>query len=96
MSDLAINPGVEIRDSERELEKFRWRLGLLGIFVLSMFSLLFLRFFYLQIFQHGHYSTLAEANRISVQPIAPHRGIIVDREGDTMAWMCADFKIRFG
>ena len=81
MSDLAINPGVEIRDSERELEKFRRRLTLLGIFVLSMFALLFLRFFYLQIFQHGHYSTLAEANRISVQPIPPHRGIIVDRNG---------------
>ena len=81
MSDLAINPGVEIRDSERELEKFRRRLTLLGIFVLLMFALLFLRFFYLQILQHGHYSTLAEANRISVLPIAPHRGIIVDRNG---------------
>ncbi len=81
MSDLAINPGVEIRDSERELEKFRRRLTLLGVFVLSMFALLFLRFFYLQIIQHGHYSTLAEANRISVQPIPPHRGIIVDRNG---------------
>ncbi len=81
MSDLAINPGVEIRDSERELDKFRRRLTLLGIFVLAMFALLFLRFFYLQIFQHGHYSTLAEANRISVQPIPPHRGIIVDRNG---------------
>lgn len=85
MSDLAINPGVEIRDSERELEKFRWRLTLLGIFVLSMFSLLFLRFFYLQVVQHGHYSTLAEANRISVLPIAPHRGIIVDRNGVMLA-----------
>ena len=81
MSDLAINPGVEIRDSERELEKFRRRLGMLGVFVIVLFSLLFLRFFYLQIFQHGHYSTLAEANRISVQPIPPHRGIIVDRNG---------------
>ena len=81
MSDLTINPGVEIRDSERELEKFRRRLTLLGIFVLLMFALLFLRFFYLQILQHGHYSTLAEANRISVLPIAPHRGIIVDRNG---------------
>ncbi len=81
MSDLSINPGVEIRDSERELEKFRWRLGLLGVFVFLMFSLLFLRFFYLQVFQHNHYRTLAEANRISVLPIAPHRGIIVDRNG---------------
>ena len=85
MSDLSINPGIEIRDSERELDRFRQRLGLLGVFVLTLFSLLFLRFLYLQLYQHGHYSTLAEANRISVLPIAPHRGIIVDRNGVMLA-----------
>jgi len=85
VSDLSINPGIEIRDSERELDRFRQRLGLLGVFVLTLFSLLFLRFLYLQLYQHGHYSTLAEANRISVLPIAPHRGIIVDRNGVMLA-----------
>ncbi len=85
MSELSINPGIEIRDSERELQRFRGRLGILGIFVLSLFGLLFLRFFYLQVIQHSHYSTLAEANRISVLPIAPHRGIIVDRNGIQLA-----------
>ncbi len=85
MSDLSINPGIEIRDSERELQRFRRRLVLLGIFVLALFGLLFLRFFYLQVVQHGHYSTLAEANRISVLPIAPHRGVIVDRNGVLLA-----------
>ena len=85
VSELSINPGIEIRDSERELQRFRGRLAMLGIFVLSLFGLLFLRFFYLQVIQHGHYSTLAEANRISVQPIAPHRGIIVDRNGIQLA-----------
>ncbi|MBM3372419.1 MAG: penicillin-binding protein 2 [Betaproteobacteria bacterium] len=76
---------MEIRDSERELQRFRGRLGLLGIFVMLLFGILFLRFFYLQVVQHGHYSTLAEANRISVLPIAPHRGIIVDRNGVELA-----------
>ncbi len=85
MSELSINPGIEIRDSERELDRFRRRLAILGVFVLGLFSLLFLRFFYLQIVQHSHYSTLAEANRISVLPIAPHRGIIVDRNGVMLA-----------
>ncbi len=85
MSELSINPGIEIRDSERELDRFRQRLAILGIFVLTMFGLLFLRFFYLQVIQHGHYSTLAEANRISILPIAPHRGIIVDRNGIQLA-----------
>ncbi len=85
MSELSINPGIEIRDSERELDRFRQRLALLGIFVLSLFSLLFLRFVYLQVIQHSHYSTLSDANRISVLPIAPHRGIIVDRNGVMLA-----------
>lgn len=85
MSELSINPGIEIRDSERELDRFRQRLAILGFFVLTMFGLLFLRFFYLQVIQHGHYSTLAEANRISILPIAPHRGIIVDRNGIQLA-----------
>lgn len=85
MSELSINPGIEIRDSERELQRFRGRLAMLGIFVLVLFGLLFVRFFYLQVIQHGHYSTLAEANRISVLPIAPHRGIIVDRNGVMLA-----------
>ena len=85
MSELSINPGIEIRDSERELQRYRRRLALLGILALFLFGLLFLRFFYLQVVQHGHYSTLAEANRISVLPIAPHRGIIVDRNGIELA-----------
>ncbi|MDP1672800.1 MAG: penicillin-binding protein 2 [Burkholderiales bacterium] len=85
MSELSINPGIEIRDSERELQRFRWRLVLLGGFVLLLFGLLFLRFFYLQVVQHGHYSTLAEANRISVLPVAPHRGVIFDRNGVLLA-----------
>jgi penicillin-binding protein 2 len=85
VSELSINPGIEIRDSERELDRFRQRLGILGIFVLTLFGLLFMRFFYLQVIQHGHYSTLAEANRISILPIAPHRGIIVDRNGIQLA-----------
>jgi penicillin-binding protein 2 len=50
-----------------------------------MFFVLFLRFFWLQVIQHEHYSTLAEANRISIAPIVPNRGIIVDRNGVVLA-----------
>ena len=34
---------------------------------------------------HDHYHTLAEANRISILPIVPNRGIIVDRNGVVLA-----------
>ena len=85
MSELNINPGVEMRDAEGELHHFRVRLGIASTFVLVMFVVLFGRFFYLQLVMHEHYHTLAEANRISILPIVPNRGIIVDRNGVVLA-----------
>ncbi len=85
MSELTINPGVELRNSRLEIYHFRLRLAIASGFVLCMFFLLFVRFFYLQVVQHDHYSTLAEANRISIVPIVPNRGIIVDRNGVLLA-----------
>ena len=85
MSELNINPGVEIRNSRLELHQFQLRLAVASGFVLLMFAVLFARFFYLQVVQHEHYHTLAEANRISIVPIAPNRGIIVDRNGVLLA-----------
>jgi penicillin-binding protein 2 len=43
------------------------------------------RFFYLQVWMHQHYDTLAEANRIAIAPVPPNRGIIVDRSGVVLA-----------
>ena len=85
MGDLRINQGVEIRNARAEIQQFRFRLAIGGVFTLVMFALLFVRFFYLQIVQHDHYHTLAEANRISIVPIVPNRGIIVDRNGVVLA-----------
>jgi penicillin-binding protein 2 len=85
MSELLINPGVEMRDAQQELHQFRLRLAIASMFVLIMFGLLFVRFMYLQVVMHDHYHTLAEANRISILPIVPNRGIIVDRNGVVLA-----------
>ena len=85
MSELYINPGIELRNSQREIHHFRTRLAVASGFVLFMFFVLFVRFFWLQVVQHEHYSTLAEANRISIAPIVPNRGIIVDRNGVVLA-----------
>src|SRR6188474_2163908 len=85
MSELRITAGVEMRDAELELHHFRVRLGIASTFVLVMFALLFARFCYLQLVMHDHYHTLAEANRISILPIVPNRGIIVDRNGIVLA-----------
>jgi len=83
--DLSINPGVELRNAQLELQQFRSRLAIAAAFVLIMFLLLACRFFYLQVVKHGELYTLAEANRISIVPVLPNRGIIVDRNGVALA-----------
>lgn len=85
MSELAINSGVEFRNAQLEIEQFRKRLAVMAGFVLLLFTLLLLRFFYLQSVMHAHYDTLAEANRISIVPVAPNRGLIIDRNGVVLA-----------
>jgi penicillin-binding protein 2 len=85
MSELSINPGVEMRNAQLELHHFRVRLAIASAFVLVLFVLLAGRFFYLQVVKHGELYTLAEANRISIVPVVPNRGIIVDRSGVVLA-----------
>ena len=75
----------ELRDHQRDLYYFRLRLTIAGSTLLFLFLLLLTRFTYLQIFQHEHYQTLAEQNRISIVPIAPNRGLILDRNGVPLA-----------
>ncbi|MGH8648067.1 MAG: penicillin-binding protein 2, partial [Burkholderiales bacterium] len=84
-SELSINPGIELRNAQLELHHFQVRLALaVGLVVLAFF-LLAGRFFYLQVIKHGELYTLAEANRISIVPVSPNRGVIVDRNGVVLA-----------
>ncbi|MFN3398404.1 MAG: penicillin-binding protein 2, partial [Sulfurimicrobium sp.] len=77
--------GAEIRNHQRERHHFRLRLALSAAFVLFAFFLLGVRLFYLQVMQHEHYQTLAENNRITIVPIVPNRGLILDRNGVPLA-----------
>ncbi len=77
--------GVEMRDLGRELERFHWRLAVCAGGVLFLFFVLLLRFFWLQVMQHDYYLTLAEANRISIVPVVPNRGLMIDRNGVVLA-----------
>jgi penicillin-binding protein 2 len=76
---------AELKNSQHEQYYFRLRLGFTAFVVLGLFSLLAFRFSYLQIKQHAHYQTLAENNRISLVPIVPNRGLILDKNGVVMA-----------
>jgi penicillin-binding protein 2 len=77
--------GPELRDPQRELLYFRRRLMIAGAVVIVAFGGLLGRFVYLQLFQHRHYQTLAESNRIAIVPIVPNRGVMTDRNGIVLA-----------
>ncbi|MDO8315295.1 MAG: penicillin-binding protein 2 [Rugosibacter sp.] len=76
---------MKITHDDDALGKFHSRLAVAGGFVLLCFVLLVLRFAWLQIIQYGYYQTRAEDNRISLVPIAPSRGLIVDRNNLQLA-----------
>jgi penicillin-binding protein 2 len=76
---------AEFRDLEGDLRRFQFRLGVAGAVVVGAFALLGLRFVYLQLVQHDYYRTKAEDNRISVVPLVPNRGLILDRNGVVLA-----------
>lgn len=75
----------EITNTERELHYFRLRLTALGVLVFICFALLLARFVWLQVIKHADYATKAEENRISLVPLAPNRGLILDRNGVVLA-----------
>src|SRR5437660_3065816 len=77
--------GSDFSTAEHDRFYFRRRLGVAGFVVLIAFGGLFARFFYLQVFQHAHYQTLAETNRIAIVPIVPNRGVVTDRNGIVLA-----------
>ncbi|HEX4781503.1 MAG TPA: penicillin-binding protein 2 [Usitatibacter sp.] len=77
--------GQALRDQQRELTVYRNRLLLAGFFILVAFCILLGRLTWLQVVQREYYHTLAEANRISVVPVVPNRGLILDRNGEVLA-----------
>ena len=76
---------TELKNTERELSRFRLRLVAAAAFVLIAFGLLGTRLAYLQIYRHEELATQAENNRIAIVPIAPNRGLILDRNGVVLA-----------
>lgn len=76
---------TEFKNTERELHHFRLRLSVVGVFVFICFGLLLARFLWLQVYKYNDYAAQAEGNRISVVPVVPNRGLILDRNGVVLA-----------
>lgn len=76
---------MEFKNTERELHFFRVRLSVAALMVFICFGLLLARFVWLQVYKHDAYASLAEDNRISIVPVVPNRGLILDRNGVVLA-----------
>ena len=77
--------GSTIRNRELEINVFRGRALFAGFGILLAFGVLTARLVYLQVIKRDHYYTLAETNRISVLPVVPNRGLILDRNNEVLA-----------
>lgn len=63
----------------------RFRLNLLVAFIIILSLILVLRLAYLQISEFKKYHTLSLKNQMNIIPIAPPRGVILDRNGVLLA-----------
>ncbi len=86
--------GTAIKNREAELNTFRNRVLVGGAIILIAFATLAARMFYLQVMKRDYFHTLAEANRISVVPVVPNRGIITDRNGVVLAANYSAYTLR--
>ena len=76
---------LTIKDSSRESRLFSMRAVIAALVVGTLTLILVGRLIHLQIYQHQHYTTLSENNRVKIVPIAPTRGLIFDRHGEILA-----------
>ena len=74
-----------IKDPRAEAKLFSGRALVALSLVLMAFLALAGRLSYLQVFNHEHFTTLSENNRLKVQPLPPTRGLIFDRNGVLLA-----------
>ncbi|HEX5842331.1 MAG TPA: penicillin-binding protein 2, partial [Pseudomonas sp.] len=76
---------IRLKDHEKDGRLIRQRAVIGAAVVLLLTLVLVARMYYLQVVQYDHHTTLAENNRIHVQPIPPTRGLIFDRNGVIIA-----------
>ncbi|HEX9720798.1 MAG TPA: penicillin-binding protein 2, partial [Ramlibacter sp.] len=76
---------TELRNVEADLARFRVRVLVASIVVVVAFLLLVSRLVYLQVVRHEDLREQAENNRISIVPVVPNRGLILDRNGIVLA-----------
>jgi len=74
-----------LKDPNRELRIFEARIWAAIVIMVVLICMVIGRLAYLQIVEHGHFTTLSRDNRLKVVPIPPTRGLIYSRDGQVLA-----------
>ncbi|MBI1196090.1 MAG: penicillin-binding protein 2 [Gammaproteobacteria bacterium] len=84
---------IELKNHIREAHLFNRRALTAIASVLVLFVVIVIRLVDLQVINHEHFTTLSDANRITINPIAPTRGLIFDRNGEILAQNLSAFSL---
>ncbi len=76
---------IPLKNDSQELRLFESRVLIAALLGTLLVLGLVTRLGYLQVVKHRYYATLAQNNRVSALPIAPARGLILDRNGVVLA-----------
>ncbi|WP_437557230.1 penicillin-binding protein 2 [Acidithiobacillus sulfuriphilus] len=76
---------MDIRQPQREQQRFSRRMVLALGLIAVMTAILLGQLLKIQVLQHPDYATQSTRNAIALLPIAPARGLILDRHGQVLA-----------
>lgn len=80
-----MNQAVPFKNHWKEQRLFLSRLIAAGIIILLSTGVLVSRLFQLQIVEHQQFAAMSQGNRLRIEPLAPTRGLIFDRNGVVLA-----------
>lgn len=80
-----MSPTVPLKDYWKEQKIFLSRLIVASFMILILTSVLVWRLFQLQVVEHDFFSELSQGNQLRIEPLAPTRGLIYDRNGVVLA-----------
>lgn len=75
----------QVKNLQQEKKIFNLRIYFAMALLEICLAVLIIRYGYLQLYQHQHFQTISESNRIRLQSIQHARGNIYDRNGILLA-----------
>ncbi|MEX0614752.1 MAG: penicillin-binding protein 2, partial [Methylophaga sp.] len=82
---MAINSHLALKDHIRERRLVNARLIFAALFSVLLFTGVIVRLVVLQVVEYEHFDSLANKNRVDIEPLPPQRGLIFDRNGVVLA-----------